>query len=119
MGACTDEPQHNTPHPTAAGTRRPTAREDPLAIRYAAGTWKKDTHVYKNPPLPFTGPEPGCTHPYGRLPSLIGLLEKFWSPKLQCRIVRETNRYASEVVDDKTGQTRGGLEWTPLVLEEF
>jgi hypothetical protein len=38
---------------------------------------------------------------------------------MQRRIVRETNCYASEVIDDKTGATRGGLDWTPLQLEEF
>jgi hypothetical protein len=57
--------------------------DDPLLIRFGPSTWKKDTHTYGNPPIPFTGPEPGCTHPYGRLPSLVGLFDKFWTPKLQ------------------------------------
>jgi hypothetical protein len=89
-----------------------------MAIRYGPSTWNKDTNTYANPPLDFTGPEPGCTHPYGRLSSLLGLLDKFWSQKLQRRIVRETNRYASKVIE-KDGATKDGHDWTPLVLEEF
>jgi hypothetical protein len=92
---------------------------DPLLSRFGPNTWNKDTHTYANLPIPFSRPESGCTHPYGRLPSLPGLFEKFWTPKLQRRIVRETNRYASEVVDTKAGKTRGGLQWTPLGVEEF
>jgi hypothetical protein len=69
--------------------------------------------------LPFRGPEPGCTHPYGRVPSLLGLFDKFWSQKLQRRSTRESNRYASKVIDIRTQQTPGGEEWTPLGLEEF
>ena len=86
--------------------------------RFGPATWSKDTHAYVNPPLEFTGPKPGCTHPYGRLPSLVGLFDKFWSQKLDRRVVRETNRYASEILDEK-GKTRGGWEWTPLGLQEF
>jgi hypothetical protein len=92
---------------------------DPLLLRFSPQTWNKETHVYANPPLPFTGPEPGCKHPYGRVPSIMGLFDKFWSQKLQRRIIKETNRYASEVLDVKTQQTRGGLDWTLLGLEEF
>jgi hypothetical protein len=33
--------------------------------------------------------------------------------------VRETNRYASEIIDNKDGRTRGGLQWTPLTLSKF
>jgi hypothetical protein len=33
--------------------------------------------------------------------------------------VKESNRYASEIVDDEIGATRGGLHWTPLSLCEF
>jgi hypothetical protein len=94
---------------------------DPLLTRFGPSTWKKDIEKYANPPIPFTGLEPGCTHPDERLPSLLGLFDKFWSPKLQRRIVRETNRYASKVVDDKVGRTRGGwngihLGWKNFVL---
>jgi hypothetical protein len=93
--------------------------EDPLAVRFAPNTWNKDGHKYANEPLDFTGPEPGCTHPYGRLPSVLGLFEKFWSNILQRCIVRETNRYASEVIESTGGKIRGGLHWTPLGLQEF
>jgi hypothetical protein len=61
----------------------------------------------------------GCIHPYGRLPSLVGLFEKFWSKTLQRRIGQETNRYASEIIDDEECRTRGGLDWTPLGVAEF
>jgi hypothetical protein len=100
---------NDTQQPQAApASAQAEPTKDPLSIHYAPETWKKNIHVYSSPPLPFIGPEPGCTHPYGRLPSLPRLFEKFWSPKLQRRIVRETNRYASEIIDDKTGQTQGG-----------
>jgi hypothetical protein len=105
-----------TQQDVGAGTKKIT---DPLLSRFGPNTWKKDTYKYTNPPIPFIGPEPRCTHPYGRLPSLLGLFEKFWTPKLQRRIVRESNRYASEVVDATDGRTRGGFEWTPLGVEEF
>jgi hypothetical protein len=99
-----------------AGTKKMC---DPFLSRFGPNTWNKDTHTYANPPIPFSGPKPGYTHPYGRLPSLPRLFEKFWTPKLQRRIVRETNRYASEVVDAKAGKIKGGLQWTPLGVEEF
>jgi hypothetical protein len=67
----------------------------------------------------FRGPEPGCTHPYGQLPSLVGLFENFWSPTLLRRIVRETYRYASEVISEKDMSTRGDLDWSPLGVMEF
>jgi hypothetical protein len=106
------------------GTKKQVGTEseqlcDPLLSRFGPSTWHKDTTTYANPPIPFIGPEPGCIHPYGRLPSLPGLFDKLWLPKLQRRIVRETNRYASKIVDVKAGRTRGGLEWSPLGMEEF
>ena len=33
--------------------------------------------------------------------------------------MRESNRYASKVIDDTDERTQGGMEWTPLGLEEF
>lgn len=91
---------------------------DPLLARFAPNTWLPHQPHYSNGGLPFSGPIPGCTHPYGRLPSMLGLFQKFWFPKMQRRIVRETNFYASEVIS-KDGRTQGGLQWTPLGLEEF
>jgi hypothetical protein len=80
------------------GPVSPATRVVPtLAKRFACLTWENNTCTYANAPLEFTGPELGCTHPYGCLPSLLGLFDKFWSMKLQRRIVRETNRYASKV----------------------
>jgi hypothetical protein len=89
-----------------------------MAKRYGPSTWNKNSNTYVNPSLEFTGLKPGCSHPYGCLPSLMGLLDKFWSQKLQRRIVCNIDRYASEVIG-KDGATRGGHGWTPLVLEEF
>jgi hypothetical protein len=86
------------------------AIHDGLAQRFAPATWKKTTHSYANPPLEFIGPKPGCTHPYGRLPSVLGLFEKFWSHKLLRKFFRETNRYASEIIDNIAKTTRGGLD---------
>jgi hypothetical protein len=80
-----------------------------LVERFVLGTWENNGSSYGTTPLEFTGPEPGYTHSYGRLPSLMELFDKLWSQKLQCKIVRETNRYASEVPDEKKGTTRGGL----------
>jgi hypothetical protein len=71
------------------------------------------------PPMEFTEHELGCTHPYSQLPSVMGLFETFWSPKLLWKIIRETNWYALEIIDDKAGTTRGGIKWTPLGLDEF
>jgi hypothetical protein len=59
------------------GTGRPNGTEDPLAVRFAPNIWNKDRHKYANEPLDFMGPELDCTHPYGRLPSMLGLFEKF------------------------------------------
>jgi hypothetical protein len=105
-------------HGDGRGPRQEDAAET-LQRKFAPVTWKKNTHSYASPPLPFTGPEPRCTHPYGRLPSVLGLFDKFWSQKMQRRIVRESNQYASEVIDEKLGTTRRGLDWRPLQLEEF
>jgi hypothetical protein len=90
-----------------------------LGERFAPNTWESNGANYASVPFEFTGPEPGCIHPYGHLPSNMGLFDKFWSLKLQRRIVRETNRYASEEPEEKPGTTRGDLQWTPLCLEEF
>jgi hypothetical protein len=92
---------------------------DTMTARFATHTWEKNGPSYGSPPLEFTGPEPGCTLPYGRLASLLGLFDKLWSLKLQRYIVRESNRYASEVLDVQARATRGGLEWKPLCLDEF
>jgi hypothetical protein len=100
-------------------SKKAEKKDDPLQARFAPNTWKQNIPNYKNPPLEFIGPELGCTHPYGCVPSLLGLFDKFWSQKLQRRIVRETNMYASEVIDQKACKTRGGVDWTPLRLEEF
>jgi hypothetical protein len=32
--------------------------------------------VYAMPSFEFIGLEPGCIHPYGRLPSLLGFFDK-------------------------------------------
>jgi hypothetical protein len=56
-------------------------------------------------------------NPYGRVPSLLGLFDKFWSQKLQRSIVQETNRYALKIINDNEGKMRGregawsGLHW--------
>jgi hypothetical protein len=65
------------PHHTGLGTGRPDGTEDPMAVRFAPYTWNKDGHKYANEPLDFMDPEPSCTHLYGRLPSVLGLFEKF------------------------------------------
>jgi hypothetical protein len=110
MGAPMDNAQLRQENHGAGASGGEKQTDDPLAKRYALETWTKESHVYKNPPIPFSGPKPGFTHPYGCLPLLLGLLEKFWSPKLQRKIVKETNRYASEIIDEKKGQTRGGTK---------
>ena len=33
--------------------------------------------------------------------------------------MKETNKYASKVINAKDGNTRGGGDWRPLGLEEF
>jgi hypothetical protein len=75
-----------------------------LLHRFRPNSWNKDSQEYYDPPLPFTGPEPDCIHPYGRLPSLPGLFDKFWTPKMKRKIVKESNRYASKVLDDEEGK---------------
>jgi hypothetical protein len=65
-----------------ASQRKIDEKLEALLHRFCPSTWNKDNHIYYEPPLPFTGHEPGCTHPYGRLPSLPGLFDKFWTPKL-------------------------------------
>jgi hypothetical protein len=93
--------------------------QDDLAQRFAPSTWENNGTSYGSQPLECTGPEPGCTYPYGCLPSLLGLFDKFWSLKLQRRIVRESNRYTSEVIDEKVGKTRGGLSGHHYVWKNF
>jgi hypothetical protein len=96
-----------------------SAPVDAVASRFSPLIWEKNGTSYGSAPLPFIGLEPGCTHPYGRLPSLLGLFLKFWSLQMQRKIVQESNQYASEVIDDKAGTTRGGADWIPLCVDEF
>lgn len=95
------------------------AEADELQGMFSSNKWMKGISSYKDPPLPFTGPLPGCTHPYKRLPGVLGIFEKFWEPKTIRQIVRETNRYASEVLHRDSTETRGGKSWAPLQYEEF
>jgi hypothetical protein len=65
-----------------------------MECRFVPNMWENNGTSYGSAPLPFTGPEPSCTRPYGHLSSILGLFDKYWSQKLQRRIVRETNQYA-------------------------
>ena len=86
--------------------------------KFGPKIWEKDLQCYSNPPMLFIGPKSCYTHSYGRLPSLLHLFEKLWSSKLQRRIARKTNWYASKVIDEES-TTRDGLHWTPFGLQEF
>lgn len=55
---------------------------DELLIRFSLEKWKPGVPHYRRAPLPFLGATAGCTHPYGRLPSVLGLFQKFWSEKV-------------------------------------
>jgi hypothetical protein len=68
---------------TWKASRKKQKKEDSLLARFAPSTWKENIHSYKNSLLEYTRPEPTCTHPYGCVPPLLGIFDKFWSPKLQ------------------------------------
>jgi hypothetical protein len=78
---------------------------DQLLERFGSNTWKKITPKFTNLPISFTGPKLGCIHPYGRVPSCVGLFDNFWSWTLQRQIVQETNKYASKIIDDNDSST--------------
>lgn len=90
-----------------------------LLTRFGPSTWNKDTIEFVHPLLPFTRPEPSCFHPYGQVPLLLDMFDKFWIPKLPKKIVKETNRYPCEAIDEEEGITRSGLDWSSLCVEEF
>ena len=100
----------------AGATRRDF---DSLEEEFSPATWTKSKSNYSTPPLPFTGAIPRCTHPYNSVPSCSDIFQRFFTPATMKKIVWETNRYASIVVNPGIGGTKGSIEWKPLQYDEF
>ena len=82
---------------------------DPLLARFGPSTWNKVTTEFPQSLLPFTRPKPSF-HPYGRVLSLLDMFDILWIPKLQKKIVEETNRYPCEAINKEEGITRSRLD---------
>jgi hypothetical protein len=62
--------------------------------------------------MSFTGSKGPRHHYISGLPTFLHLFSLFWPHSMLRKIVRETNRYATEV--DKDGNTIGGPSWEML-----
>ena len=81
-------------------------------------TWTTDLDSYSHDTSTFKGPEPGVKVEFEKVPSPLGLFHRFFTVSTLKKIVKETNRYALEVIRED-GRTRGGLKWIPLTIQEF
>jgi hypothetical protein len=84
---------------------------------YRDETWSTKFFTYDPKPKEFLG-RMGTTKFFVHMPSLLTLFELFWPFNLLCKIVIETNRYTSQVVD-ALGNTRGGPKWVQTSVAEL
>lgn len=87
----------------AAGIERADCRDD-SALRDIASPdllhfdWRKERNIFQGVREVFTG-TPGLTFPISDLDSPLQAFLKIWDPPLIDLIVRETNRYAQQILD--------------------
>jgi hypothetical protein len=74
--------------------------------RYHNKMWSHSNFTYDPKPIPFRGQRGPIKH-YHFLPTFMHLFDFFWSYQILRSIVRETNRYATQEVDEN-GKPRGG-----------
>ena len=67
-------------------------------------TWSQKCFIYDPKPRKFIGRR-GIMQFFERIPTILQLFELFWPFNLLCKIVTETNRYATEP-SDAHGNTR-------------
>jgi hypothetical protein len=81
---------------------------DVSGVQHAYGdeTWSTKFFTYDPKPKEFLG-RMGTTKFFAHIPSILTLFELFWPFTLMHKIVIETNRYATHVLD-ALGNTRGG-----------
>jgi hypothetical protein len=84
---------------------------------YRDETWSTKFFTYDPKPKEFRG-RMGTTKFFVHMPSLLTLFELFWPCNLLRKIVLETNRYASHVVD-ALGNTMGGPKWVHTSVAEL
>jgi hypothetical protein len=84
---------------------------------YKDETWSTKFFTYDPKPKEFRG-RMGTTKFFAHMPSLLTLFELFWPFNLLRKIVIETNRYASHVVD-ALGNTIGGPKWVHTSVAEL
>jgi hypothetical protein len=75
---------------------------------YRDETWSQKCFTYDPKPRAFVGRR-GTQRFFERMPTILQLFELFWPFNLLCKIIIETNRYATEPLDAR-GNTRGGAE---------
>jgi len=83
---------------------------DPLETEFAPSSWTKTRSTYNMSHLPFTEAILGCTCAYNEVPSSLGIFQSFFTLGMMKKIIRETNRYASIVVNAHTRGTKAGIE---------
>jgi hypothetical protein len=71
-------------------------------------TWNTKYFTYDPKPKDFTG-RIGTSQFFEHTPTILTLFELFWPFNLLRKIVMETNRYATHVLD-AMGNTRGGVQ---------
>jgi hypothetical protein len=60
----------------------------------------------------------GTTQFFAHMPSILTLFELFWPFNVMSKIVIETTRYATHVID-ALGNTQGGPKWINTSVAEF
>jgi hypothetical protein len=80
-------------------------------------TWSTKYFTYDPKPKDFTG-RMDTTQFFANVPSILTLFGLFWPFSLLCKIVMETNQYATHVLD-AMGNSRGGPKWVNMSVAEL
>jgi hypothetical protein len=81
---------------------------------YRDETWSQRFFTYDPKPRDFIGRR-GTSQFFHNLPTILQLFELFWPFTTLRKIVEETNRYATMVLD-RFGNTWGGHTWENLTV---
>jgi hypothetical protein len=85
-----------------------------LKHAYKDETWSQRSFTYDPKPQEFLDRR-GTKKFFVHMPTILQLFELFWPFNLLCKIIIETNHYATEPLDAH-GSTRGGPKWETLTV---
>jgi hypothetical protein len=88
---------------------------------YQDETWSQQFFTYDPKPQEFLGKR-GTSRFFDHIPNILQLFDLFWPFSLLCKIVYETNRYATHPLDvhgNTMGGGGGGWKWVNTTIAEL